>query len=263
MSTDFPTNTIILITAAIAGTGAVVWFALSETLRRLPLAPQVKRNWRWGTALVLSAWLLVRLALEVAPPDGQLLGTVPTIGFVVFGIFVGTLPLAISPAFRQIVRATPATWIIGIHAVRVVGGLFLSLNDMKLLPAAFALPAGYGDVTVAVLSLVVIYLLAENKPYARAVAIVWNLLGLLDLVTALITGTINIAPFATQLAATGVSPLYLNYVLIIPAYGVPLVGVLHIYSLYQMFTKRVDVTKQDTQDTTDSVQAPNFAQVRN
>lgn len=246
MSTDFPTNTIILITVAIIGSGFVIWFMLSETLRRLPLAPQVKRNWRWGTAIILSVWLLVRLALEIAPPDGKPLGAFPTIGFVVFGFVVGTLPLVFSPTFRQIVRATPAIWIIGIHAIRLVGGLFLTLNDMKLLPSAFALPAGYGDVTAAVLSLVVIYLLANNKPYARTVAIIWNLYGLLDLITALTTGTIYIAPFVNQLAASGVSPLYLNYVLIIPAYGVPLVGVLHIYSLYQMFSKGADVTKQDT-----------------
>jgi hypothetical protein len=246
MSISFPTNTIVLITAAIIGIGIVTWFMLSEVLKRLPLAPQVKRNWRWGTALVLSIWLLVRLALA----NGPLLGTAATITFVAFGLIVGTLPLLISPTFRQIIRATPITWVIGIHTVRVVGGLFLALCDMKLLPPNFALPAGYGDVTVAVLSLVVIYLLVANKPYARGIAIAWNVLGIIDLVTALTTGTMHIPPFAAQLSSTGASLLYLNWVLIIPTYGVPLVGVFHVYSLYQLLSRRVDIAKQGDEAST-------------
>jgi hypothetical protein len=237
MSINFPTNTLILITVGVSGLGLVIWLMLSIVLDRLSLAPSVKRNWLWGAALVLAGWLIVRLALEFSTTGGQPIGVQATIAFVTFGLFVGTLPLN-SATFRQIVRATPMTWIIGLHAGRVIGGLFLVLLDMKLLPANFAVPAGYGDVIVAILSLVVVYLLVTNKPYARSVAIVWNLLGILDLVVALTTGTLFIAPFVSQLAATGVPVHYLNYVLLIPTYGVPLVGVFHVYSLYQLSLPR-------------------------
>jgi len=96
-----------------------------------------------------------------------------------------------------------------------------------------------------VLAAVVVYLLMTDKPYARTAAILWNFLGILDLVIALGTGSTFIPPFAAQLAASGVSVLYLNYVLIIPAYGVPLAFVGHIYSLYQLLSRRVDVTKRN------------------
>ncbi len=245
MSIIYPANTILLITAANVGIGVAIWILLSEVLSRLPLAAPVKRNWRLGTALVLAAWLVVRLALEIDPPGGQTLGTPATIGFVVFGLVVGTLPLTLSATFRQIVRAAPAAWLIGLQVLRVVGGSFLVLLDMKLMPSAFALPAGYGDVIVAVLAALVVYLLMTDKPYARTAAILWNFLGILDLVIALATGSTFIPPFAAQLAASGVSVLYLNYVLIIPAYGVPLAFVGHIYSLYQLLSRRVDVTKRN------------------
>jgi hypothetical protein len=245
MPNSFPTNTVILITTGVIGVSIVIWFMLSEVLSKLPFAPHVKRNWRWGVGIVLGLWLLVRLILEIFPPNGELIGTVGTVGFVAFGLFIGTFPLLISPTFRQIIRATPATWVIALHAVRIEGGLFLALNDMKLLPSNFALPAGYGDVGVAVLSLVVVYLLATNNPYARRIAIVWNIIGIIDLVNALATGTIYIAPFVAQLARTGTPVLYLNYVLIIPAYGVPLVGIFHVYSLFQLFSRRADITKHD------------------
>jgi hypothetical protein len=161
----------------------------------------------------------------------------------VFGIVAGTLPLWISPTFRQIIQATPATWIIGIQAGRLVGGLFLALLDMQLLPPEFARPAGYGDVAVAVLAMVVVYLLATRKPYARTAAIGWNLLGILDLIVALITGVTYIPPFVRHLAVSGVSTLYVNYVLIIPAYGVPLMSVFHAYSLHQLFSQNTNSTK--------------------
>ncbi len=254
MPADFPVNTIILITAAIIPTAFVVWLMLSQTLAKMTLSPQVKRNWRWGVALVLGGWLLVRLVLQINPPGGGVLAAPFVFGFVVFGLTIGTLPLTRSSTFRQIIRATPPTWIVGMHAARVVGGLFLALLDMKLLPAEFALPAGYGDVIAAVLALIVVYTLVTKKPYARTLAIAWNIYGILDLVTALTTGSIYIAPFAAQLGATGANLLYLNWVLIIPSYGVPLIFLLHIYSLYQLATWRTVTASQDV-----STQSPALA----
>jgi hypothetical protein len=89
---------------------------------------------------------------------------------------------------------------------------------------------------VATLSMVVVYLLATRKPYARTAAIGWNLLGILDLMVALITGVTYIPPFVRQLASIGASTLYVNYILIIPVYGVPLMSVFHVYSLHQLFS---------------------------
>jgi len=235
---SFPTNTIVLITGAMVQAGVCAWLILSATLSRLPLAPQTRRNWRWGAGSLLTIWLLVRLVLQVSPPGDRVLGANATVAFVAFGMLAGTLPLWISPTFRQIVQATPATWIIGIHAGRFIGGLFLTLLDMKLLPAEFARPAGYGDVTVAALSMLVVYLLATNKPYARSAAIAWNLLGILDFVVALITGVTYIPPFVRQLALSGASIQYINYVLIIPAYGVPIMSLFHVYSMHQLFSRQ-------------------------
>jgi hypothetical protein len=169
------------------------------------------------------------------------------IAFLALGLLAGILPLLLSPTFRQIVRAIPPTWLIGIHAIRLLGFLFLALMDMQLLPGAFALPAGYGDITVGLLALGMVYLIAMRKPYARTLAIGWNLLGLLDFVGALITGILYIGPFAAQLAASGVSPLYMNYVLIVPSFGVPLYTLLHIYSLFQIASARGDTTRQDVE----------------
>jgi membrane protein implicated in regulation of membrane protease activity len=70
---------------------------------------------------------------------------------------------------------------------------------------------------------------------------VWNVLGLIDLGVALATGGTYIARFAPQLVAAGISPLYLNYVLIIPTFGVPLFILLHVYSLIQIASPRTEM----------------------
>ncbi len=243
MFIGFPTNTIILIVAAMIGTGASSWFILSQALQWAPLTPPVRGRWRWGVALALGIWLLGRLALAVNPPGGVVLSRELNIAFLVVGLLVGLLPLLFSPVFRQILQAIPATWLIGVHAIRLGGFAFLALLDMKLLPAGFALPAGYGDMTVGLLALGVVYLLARQKPYVRALAIGWNVLGLLDLVSALTTGFLYLGPFATQLTASGTSPLYLNYVFLIPNFAVPLFASLHCYSLFQLLSGSVGEVK--------------------
>lgn len=238
MTIDFPTNTAFMIVVSMAGLGAVLWYSLSQGLEQLPIGSVVKRGWRWAAAIVLIAWLAIRVGLALFPPGGTVLGAPYLIGFFTVGFTLGLASLMLSRVFRQAILAIPETRLVGLQVVRVVGVLFITLLDMKLLPAQFAMPAGYGDVAVGVLALWVVYLLDQNKPYARTVVILWNFFGILDLVTALTTGFTFIPGFANQLAASGVVPLYLNYVLIIPAFGVPLAGLLHIYTLYKVLTVR-------------------------
>ncbi len=238
MTLGFPTHILAAIVVAMVGTGLGVWFNLATGLRQLAVAPGVERGWGWGIAAIISTWLLVVLAVAWVAPGNTVVGAPYIATFLTLGLLAGTLPLLISPAFRQLVRAIPATGLIGVHAIRVLGILFLALLDMRLLPAEFALPAGYGDIAVGLLALGLVYLFSKRKPYSATLATLWNALGLLDFVSALATGITFIGPFAAQLAAHGTSPLYLNYVLIVPAFGVPLYTLLHVYSLFQLISAR-------------------------
>jgi hypothetical protein len=244
MSIGYPTNTLVLIIGAMVAAAAGSWFGLSTGIGKVPVAPRAARAWRWGTAAVLAAWLLVRLGFSAYPPGGAVLDASVVAAFLAFGMLAGLLPLLISPTFRRIVLAVPGTWLVGLHAIRLGGFLFLALLDMGRLPAEFALPAGYGDMAVGLLALAVVYLLAKRRPHARALAVAWNLVGLLDFVAALTTGVRYIGPFAAQVAAAGVSPLYLNEVLIVPSFGVPLYALLHVYSLFQLSSAGAAQTSQ-------------------
>src|SRR5712691_3420018 len=181
MASDFPTNTALLIIMSMIGIGALSWFSLSQGLKHLSIAPRIRRGWRWGIAIVLIAWLVIRLGLAFFSPGGTVLSVPYVAGFLAVGMFLGLVPLFFSPLFRQAVAAIPETQLVGLQTIRVIGVFFITLLDMKLLPAQFALPAGYGDVTVGLLAVWMAYLLNTKKPYARTLIILSNILGLLDL----------------------------------------------------------------------------------
>jgi hypothetical protein len=232
----FPTNMVVIIILTLILLTFLVWMGFSEMLRRIDIPASTRRFWRWGMALVLGAWLLIRLALSVNASSNNTLIESYIPETLIFLALISVLPLFIAPAFRQVIRTVPLTWLVGINILRVVAIDFLALLDMKRLPAEFALPAGYGDIAAGMLALLAVYMLATKNPRARLFAGIATVWGIVDFVTAFTTGNLFIPPFVIQLNAAGISPLYLNAVLLIPYFGVPLLLSLHIYSLIRLFT---------------------------
>src|SRR5262249_12229411 len=116
MSIGFPTNIVSLILVASIATAIGFWLSLSRGLAQLRMAQRSKGIWSVTAASALIGWLLVYLSLAVNPPGGTVLPSSITVPFLVLGTLGGILPFVFSPVFRQIVRASPATWIVGVHA---------------------------------------------------------------------------------------------------------------------------------------------------
>jgi hypothetical protein len=227
MTLAYPTQTLFVIILFMLASGVAFWLSLAQGLRS-PMRPA----WLTLVALVLVAWLGARVAIASNPLS---LSFFP-ISAAFFGlpIVLGLGALLLWPGFREVIRAIPQTWLIGAQAVRIGGFVFVALLDMGRLPPQFALPAGYGDMTVGVLAVVTVFALVHAAPCARAMVLAVNILGLLDFAVALATGSEWLGGFAADLAAAGVSPLYIDYVLIVPSFGVPLYILLHAFSLYQL-----------------------------
>jgi hypothetical protein len=132
MSIGFPTNTVVLIIATMIASGAASWFIVSQGLKRLLVTQHVRYLSSLDAAILLITWLLVRLVLAVNPPGDAVLATQFLITFTLLGLGLigGILPLLISPTFRQLVRAIPETWLVGVHTIRVAEFLFLALEGV-------------------------------------------------------------------------------------------------------------------------------------
>jgi hypothetical protein len=128
-----------------------------------------------------------------------------------------------------VLDALPPSWLVGLQVYRVLGGAFLVQLALGHLSPVFALPAGIGDVTVGVLALPVAFYLARYEESGRAIAVGWNMLGILDLVVAITLG------FLASTGRLGIAPRPLVYPLVmVPAFAVPLSLILHGVSLWQL-----------------------------
>jgi hypothetical protein len=86
--------------------------------------------------------------------------------------------------FRSAIAELPLGLLVSINAVRVLGIAFVLLHLAGRLPAPFAPVAGWGDVFIGLLALPVAWAVARRSSHSRAIVLLWNVLGLLDLVAA-------------------------------------------------------------------------------
>ena len=214
---------IVIVIIAQAVSSTLAWLAFYIGIRALPDARARQSRWIIGSAVLAAAWLVGVFLLGAAGNDVL----PPRIPIALAATLLMGYLLLLSPTFSRIVAAVPQHWLIGIQAFRVLGAVWLVRYFAGGLPSLFALPAGIGDVATGLLAPFVAYAWYSGKPYARTAAIAWNLFGMVDLVNAVVLGTL------TNGGAGGiVFPLVL-----IPAYGVPRSFLIHSYSLIGLLRK--------------------------
>jgi hypothetical protein len=220
-------------TAILAG----LWFGLART----DFSPSERLSIWFAIALPLTAWLIAVWTLSVqgvfVQQPGSLVPRLPIAIFAPMILFI--IPLMRSRVLGAVLDATPASWLIGLQVYRALGGIFLVEWLRGEVPGTFAIPAGIGDVTVGLLALPVAIWLASGARGGREAAIAWNILGLADFASAIVTGAIT-APGPTQLIAADMpNTAILQYPgVMIPAFIVPSSILLHALSLWQLLRQR-------------------------
>ncbi len=215
----------------------LVMFGIGSALQSAGIVHQRRRKILRSAALLLFGWMALDMILgwlgvfEARP--GR---TFPFIALAIgIPVALGIWMIRRSETVREVLHAVPQQWIIGVQAYRGIGSLFLILYGLGLLPRVFALPAGFGDVTVGLLALPIAAIYAGANPKRNWLAAIWNLLGLTDLVVAVGTGflsspsPIQLFSFAAPNVLIGAYPLVM-----IPVYAVPLSIVLHAASLTKL-----------------------------
>ncbi len=146
-----------------------------------------------------------------------------------------------SKTMQAIAQAMPMHMVIGVQTLRVGGYVFFTLYAMNLLPAAFAFPAGIGDIIVGLSAPLVALLYFLKKRYAVRIAIIWNVVGILDLVVAIGVGILayprpaQILPILPTAVSTDILSLF--PMVLIPLFAVPLGFFLHFLSLRILLKK--------------------------
>ncbi len=182
------------------------------------------------TSWLIGVWFFLAIALSAlhifkAQPDRPplpfgLAAGIPVVAFLVW--------FAASPGFREFLLSLNPRVLTAVQSWRVEGLTFLILATYGILPKMFALPAGWGDITIGVTAPLAVLLLA--KPEHRRGFLAWQMLGMLDLVTAVALGALSgaLAPHGIVTSPMTVLPLSL-----IPTFAVPLLMMLHIICVAQ------------------------------
>ena len=212
---------------------AAVLIGLWRGLARAGL-PQARRVRSWlAVAVPLLVWFAVIWAMALAGVIQGRAGAPPLLPVAIFAPLLIGLPVLLrSQRIGAALDALPASWLVGLQVYRIFGGTFLLQLALGHVSAAFALPAGIGDVLVGVLALPVAFYLNRDAARGRGFAVAWNLLGILDLIMA------NVLGFLASTGRLGIEPRPLLYPLVmIPAFAVPLSLLLHAVSLRQLKRK--------------------------
>ena len=186
-------------------------------------------------AVPFTAWLALVWGLALADAFRPRPG-LPALPIAIFlPVLIGAPLLLGSRRIGALLDASPAAWLVGLQVYRLFGGIFLVAWSRGAISGVFALPAGTGDVIVGVLALPVAYLLAAGAPAARRLAILWNMLGLVDFAIAVGIGILS-APGPLQVIVPDPPNAELGSfpTVMIPAFAVPSSILLHALSLRQL-----------------------------
>jgi len=192
-------------------------------------------NYRKLTTALLAIWFLLAFgasALHVfasstsfsAPVPFGLAALLPLIAFLIW--------YSASSGFREFLLSLNPRTLTFVQSWRVAGYVFLVLQAYNLLPASFALPAGWGDIAIGVTAPLAATYLATNVRRRTSFAL-WNVLGMLDLVMAVTLGVLSsnstfgiLAPGSVTTRIMSELPLSL-----LPSFAVPLLFIFHIIAI--------------------------------
>jgi hypothetical protein len=200
----------------------------------------------------LASWLiafwfvftLIASALHLFRNDSERIGIAVAAPVVIFAGWI-----AVSKGFREFALSLNPRILTALQTWRCIGFTFVLLEARGVLPAVFALHAGYGDMFIGITAAFVAWQLAE--PQHRNSFIAWQLLGIIDLVVAVSTGTTArlLDPHGASMSAMTVLPLSL-----VPTFLVPLFLMFHVICIAQARNWRVAIG--DAQVTVRAVQHP-------
>jgi len=197
--------------------------------------PHVAPGLKLTVIFVLATWLALVFVIGSAKGFTTPTGSPPipiAIGFAA-PLIVFFAALRFSQAFRDFVLVLDNRIILAIQAWRFAGIVFITMYVYSMLPGGFAWPAGLGDMAIGATAPLILAALNRNPRFAASSTfVVWNLLGILDLLVAVGNGTL-LALLTPVTASVTMTPMAELPLLLIPVYLVPILIMLHVSSLMQ------------------------------
>lgn len=235
---------LIVVPASMVAVALLVWGTLAYGARNSGLDPASRRRFVLVAGMLILGWLGSVTALGgagffEASPDR----TFPALLLaLLLPIGAGAVVLRRSSVLRAVLEAVPVPILAGVQFYRVFGVVFLALYFAELLPAAFALPAGAGDLAVGLAAPAVAWLYHTRAQGSGGALLGWNLVGILDLAIAVAIGFLTAPGPLQAFALEAPNRLITAWPLVlVPAFAVPLSVFLHLAVLRRLKSAAMEV----------------------
>ena len=214
----------ILTITLIFGVSPVLIFYLSRLVMRTALTTaNIPQSLPRITPVLLTAWYISALIVGYVAggpltPAGLLQLVIPMLAVI--------LILFVSRPAARLLEKMPPEWLIGVQVYRSGGFLFLYLyfHD-NFIAREFALSAGIGDALIGVCAPFIARWVKTRKSGYLTAALIWNIVGITDLVLAPITAR-----------ASGFQGITSYPLVVVPLFlGPPLGMSLHLASLRNLY----------------------------
>ena len=191
------------------------------------------------------AWFVLAVALGAAGQFTAAPGDPP----IALGLAAGGPPivavalLVLSARFRTWARSRDLRLLTELQAWRTIGLAFLAVAAVDALPAGFALPAGIGDLLVALTAPLVAVLIARGA-LPTSGYLWWTAFGALDLIVAVTLGVLysdsSLGLLGNGVDTTVATQLPLS---LIPTFFVPFLLTVHVISVAAVLHRRNGISR--------------------
>ena len=176
-----------------------------------------------AAGVVLAAWAGLALLATHIPALGRTVASTPGLQPALLVVTIIAAVLAAWPArCRRAFDSVPLESMMTFFYWRAVfGALIIAAFAAGRLPAGFAIPAGLGDIAVTMLMVVVLALRPASGGMPRGPFMLWNAIGLLDLISVPVVAVLVLRSWAEQRGLSGHFGLQL--------FAVPLFIAIHLH----------------------------------
>jgi hypothetical protein len=220
------------------------------------VAPELKDNHssvRSVVAVALALWLGLVFFVGTQGGFGGSPDSPPLPIF--FGVAIPLVAFFVAyfgwSSFRAFVLGADLRFVAAIQAWRWAGLGFLSLCAYGGLPGLFAFPAGLGDMAIGAIAPWIVIGLIRHWSFATSRRfVIWNIMGIIDLVVAVSLGAICSGFLHGLTGNVTTSPMAQLPLVLIPAYLVPIFIMLHFTALSQarQLARHSDTTGNFTEE---------------
>ena len=206
-----------------------------------PQAAQARSSANGVIAVFVVLWFALVLFLGakgafVRPPGAAPL---PILAGAILPLVTFALAFFGWSGFHEKVLTAELRLLTSIQAWRAGGLGFLALAAHGVLPGLFAWPAGLGDIAIGLSAPWVALALTRRPAFAASRGfIVWNILGIMDLVVAVSLGALGSGLVPGLVGAVTTAPMAQLPLVLIPAFFVPIFIMLHLTALFQAHAER-------------------------